>query len=138
MWRLSRSDSRVKYLVEESMTQTNPSFKTSLWRGLKGTCPNCGQAKLLRDYLKPVDQCPSCGVRWEHVRADLGPAWASMTVAAHVLVVFYHFVLFRSGLPTWQQITLLCVMAVIICLAVLPRMKGLFMAIVWAKDTQDS
>ncbi len=120
------------------MDYPKPTFKTALARGLKGRCPNCGQAKLLRDYLKPVDQCPECGVRWEHIRADLGPAWASMTIAAHFIVPFYHFVLFRSELPNWQQLTILCLLATAICLAVLPRMKGLFMAIVWAKETSDS
>jgi len=56
-----------------------------MWRGMKLRCPSCGGGKLFRSYLKPVDHCSNCNQRWEHVRADLAPAWAAMTLAAHYL-----------------------------------------------------
>jgi len=61
-----------------------------------------------------------------------------MTIAAHFLVPFYHFVLFDGPLSSWQQIGLLMVMAIVICLSLLPLMKGLFLAIVWHLRTSDS
>ena len=41
-------------------------------KGLRGRCPNCGQGKLFRAYLKPVDCCDACGHNWSEVRADDG------------------------------------------------------------------
>ena len=100
-------------------------------RGLKGSCPKCGQAKLFRTYLKPVDNCASCSENWEDVRADDGPAWASMLIAGHVLAPFFYFITFRMDLPDWVRTLALVLVGVGICLAVLPRMKGLFIAWIW-------
>ena len=111
-----------------------PIFK----RGLKQTCPNCAEAPLFKSYLKPVDNCAACGTAWKDVRADLAPSWAAMTIAAHIVVMIYHFFLFGSDMAQWLQTSIAMVLAIIICLAVLPPMKGLFMAIIWYHDTKDS
>lgn len=120
------------------MTELHIPLRKILLRGLRGSCPNCNQAPLFRAYLKAVPTCSNCGVRWENIRAELGPSWASMALAAHIIVPFYHIILFKSAVPIWQQMTLLIAMAIGLCLYLLPRMKGLFMAIIWAKDTSDS
>jgi len=109
-----------------------------LWRGMKLRCPRCGDGKLFRAYLKPVEQCSACKQHWGHVRADLAPAWAAMTISAHITVLIWHFAFWRTEIPSWQLTTYLCVIAVGIALLVLPPMKGLFMAIIWAKGTTDS
>jgi uncharacterized protein (DUF983 family) len=120
------------------MEELRIPLRRILGRGLRGTCPNCNSARLFRAYLKSVNTCPNCGERWADIRADLAPAWASMTIAAHIVVPIYHFVFFDSGLSTAVQTAALMALAIGICLIALPRMKGLFMAIVWAKGTQDS
>ncbi len=109
-----------------------------LWRGMKLRCPRCGTGKLFRAYLKPVAQCSNCDKKWEHVRADLAPAWASMTIAAHVTVLVWHVFFWQTDMPNWQLTSILSVIATGICLIALPSMKGLFMAIIWAKRTTDS
>lgn len=109
-----------------------------LWRGMKLRCPRCGQGKLFRSYLKPVEHCSNCNQAWGHVRADLAPAWAAMTIAAHVTVLIWHFFFWQTNMPNWQLTSILCGVATAICLITLPLMKGLFMAIIWAKGTTDS
>jgi len=109
-----------------------------LWRGLKSRCPCCGLGKLFQSFLKPVPQCSVCEEPWENVRADLAPAWAAMTLSAHVTVAIWHFFFWRSEMPNWQLTGILCAIGVGVCLLSLPAMKGLFMAIVWAKGTRDS
>ena len=119
---------------------TEPSIAKwpAIKRGLQGKCPNCGDAKLFRAYLKQVEQCPSCGESWGQVRADDGPAWASMLVAGHVLAPFFYFITFRMDLPDWVRTLALVLVGVGICLAVLPRMKGLFIALIWATKAPTS
>ena len=114
------------------------SLWPKLWRGMKLRCPRCGDGKLFRSFLKPVEHCSNCGQRWDHIRADLAPAWAGMTISAHITVAIWHFIFWRTDMPSWQLITYLCVIATVIALVSLPPMKGLFMAILWAKGTTDS
>ena len=109
-----------------------------LFHGMKLRCPRCGQGKLFRSYLKPVENCANCGQQWGNVRADLAPAWAAMTLAAHVTVAIWHFFFWKTEMPSWQLISILCVVATTVCLITLPMMKGLFMAIIWSKGTTDS
>ena len=114
------------------------SICSQLWRGMKLRCPRCGDGKLFRAFLKPVEDCSNCGQRWAEVRADLAPAWAAMTLSAHVTVAIWHFVFWGTNIPSWQLILYLCIIATGIALLALPPMKGLFMAIIWAKGTTDS
>jgi len=116
----------------------NPRTKTAIWRGVKGECPKCGDAKLFRAYLKQVDECPSCGHDWINVHADDGPAWATMLIVGHLLAPFFHFLIFKSSLPNWAPATILCVLAIVLCLTILPRTKGGFIGLIWAKDVPTS
>lgn len=109
-----------------------------LKRGLRGKCPNCGQAKLFRAYLKQVEHCPSCHENWGAVRADDGPAWASMLVSGHLLAPFFYIIIFKTALPDWATTSLLVALGVGICLAILPAMKGLFIALIWATKAPTS
>jgi len=119
-------------------TQTPTRKWPILKRGLCGICPNCGQAKLFRAYLKPVDYCPSCDENWGEVRADDGPAWASMLVSGHILAPFFYFIIFKTNLPDWAATSLLVALGVGICLAILPAMKGLFIALIWTTQAPTS
>jgi len=108
-----------------------PDKRTAVWRGFKGQCPRCGEAKLFRAYLKQVDHCSNCTYPWGKIRADDGPAWATMLVVGHVLALVFHIVIFRMGLSTWGAIGVLCGIAFIASLILLPRMKGLFIGWIW-------
>ena len=105
--------------------------RTAVWRGFKGECPRCGEAPLFRAYLKPVAACSSCGAAWEEVRADDGPAWATMLVVGHVVAAVFHIVIFRLDLSTWAAIGVLCAIATVASLLLLPRMKGLLIGWIW-------
>ena len=105
--------------------------RTAMFRGFKGRCPKCDQAPLFRAYLKPVNHCAHCEMEWVDVRADDGPAWATMLVVGHLLAPFFHFLIFKSNLPSWAPSLILGVLAVIMSLYLLPKMKGLFIGLIW-------
>ena len=115
-----------------------PPKRVAAWRGLRMTCPNCEEAGLFRAYLKQVESCPSCGAEWGEIRADDGPAWATMLVVGHVLAAVFHIFIFRLGLSTWGAIAGLCAIAVVMSLWLLPRMKGLFIGFIWASGALTS
>jgi uncharacterized protein (DUF983 family) len=54
-------------------------------RGVRGRCPRCGDAKLFRAFLKPVDHCPACGQDWTHQQADDFPAYAAIFLTGHIM-----------------------------------------------------
>ncbi|MGB0681371.1 MAG: DUF983 domain-containing protein [Magnetovibrionaceae bacterium] len=110
----------------------------ALWRGIRGKCPSCGQTKLFRAYLKQVDACAVCETRWGEVRADDGPAWATILIVGHLIAPLLALAALTEGLPTWAAAGGLCVLAVILCLVILPRAKGAFIAIIWAKRADGS
>jgi len=113
------------------MPMTSREKKLVLWRGLKMRCPKCDRAPLFKAYLKPVDHCSACNENWEKVRADDGPAWATMLIVLHLLAPLFHFIGFKSQLPGWASTLILCLLGTGLCLAILPRMKGLFIGIIW-------
>ena len=107
-------------------------------RGLRLKCPKCGMGRLFQRYLIPVTHCSHCHFKWEDIRADLAPSWAAMTLAAHIIAVIYHFIIFPTGWPQMMQITIAIILAIMLCLALLPPMKGLFMSIIWLYRADDS
>lgn len=114
------------------------SKRTAAVRGLKLRCPNCESAPLFQAYLKPAESCAHCGADWSKVRADDGPAWATMLVVLHMLAPLFHYLTFKSGLPSNAPVLILSILAVALCLILLPRMKGLFIGLIWATGAPTS
>ena len=55
-------------------------------RELLCRCPRCGQGKLFRAFLKPVDTCAVCGEDYTLHGADDRPAYLSIVIVGHVAV----------------------------------------------------
>lgn len=119
-------------------TRTPPRKWPAMKLGFKGLCPKCGHAKLFKAYLKPVDACPSCSKHWVDVRADDGPAWATILIVGHVLAPFFHFFMFKTDLPDWAPFLILSAAAILLILLLLPRIKGAFMGLIWATGAPTS
>jgi len=104
----------------------------ALRRGLGLRCPSCGKGKLLAGYLKPVELCSSCGENIGELRADDGPAWATILLVGHLVSPAF-FVFATSDAETGFRAFLFIAAAVTAAtLAILPRMKGLFVGLIWA------
>jgi uncharacterized protein (DUF983 family) len=108
----------------------------SVWAGLKRglflRCPACGQAPLFRAYLKVVPQCPACGHVLSQYRSDDGPAYFTILIVGHLVIVP---MLFLTVVLTWSTAWLLSIflpMIVILTLLLLPRVKGAFVGVQWA------
>ena len=125
----------VPYITLMSRSKLRDNFPNSLWsalgRGALLKCPRCSKGRLFQSYLKPVQNCQACDKKWDTVRADLAPAWASMTLSAHVIVVVYHVFFFDAPIANWITTSSLIAIAAVISLLSLPSFKGLFMALVW-------
>lgn len=114
-----------------SSTEASPALATALVRGLKLRCPRCGQGKALAGYLEPVETCEACGLEIGEIRADDGPPWLTLLVVGHLLAPFLVLFFMSDALPMWLGTILMCLIAVGLCLALLPRSKGVFIAAIW-------
>jgi uncharacterized protein (DUF983 family) len=117
---------------------TNPAstdrpLKPAILRGVRLKCPNCGAGPLMKSFLKTRDTCAVCGEELFHHRADDGPAYLTIMVSGHLLapMLLIVFTTFRPD-PLLMAIGFVSVF-VTLALFLLPRFKGLFVAIQWAK-----
>ncbi len=109
---------------------SNPVW-TGLRRGLSMRCPECGQGKLYRAYLKVDPVCDVCGHDNGQYRADDGPAYFTMLIIGHLVIaplLIFEFV--------WKANPLLVLAMVLPLLAVitlgaLPVVKGGVVGVLW-------
>ena len=104
----------------------------SMARGLRGLCPRCGEGKLFYRYLKVSHDCPVCGHDLDQYPSDDGPAYFTILLVGHVVVL--PLLLFPI---IWRAPAALIVPAVLIPLggltmAVLPRVKGAVIGALYA------
>jgi uncharacterized protein (DUF983 family) len=102
-------------------------------RGWRLRCPACGEGRLLADYLRVRDACPACGAEMHHHRADDGPAWATILIAGHILAPIMLFVFVEWRPEGWMMALGFSVVFVALSLYLLPRLKGVFVGVQWAK-----
>ncbi|MGB3313758.1 MAG: DUF983 domain-containing protein [Albidovulum sp.] len=101
--------------------------------GWRRRCPNCGKGAMFSGYLKVRDCCAACGEDLHHHRADDGPAYLTILIVGHLMapLIMWAFVKFRP-----DPLVLSSVFAfgcVALSLFLLPRLKGVVVAIQWAK-----
>ena len=105
----------------------------SLWRGLNGRCPNCGEGRIFRAYLKVNDACPTCGEELFHQRADDAPPYLTMLIVGHIIVagILAAEELFPTA-PLWIGAFVWLWLTLALSLLILPRIKGALIGLQWA------
>lgn len=114
-------------------TQDDRPTGPAIRHGLKKHCPNCGEGALFSGYLKVVDTCPNCGEELYHHRADDGPAYLTILLVGHILGFAIHLMWVQFRPEPLTMAVVLSVSAVALSLYLLPRMKGMVVAIQWAR-----
>ena len=109
---------------------TKIELKTAVRRALLGRCPCCGKGKLMRSYLKQVENCSVCGESFGQIRADDAAPWLTIILVGHVFLPFA-FMVNVDWMPTWAAMLMWSACFAGIALAILPRAKALFIAVLW-------
>ncbi len=108
-------------------------LKPAMLRGLLLKCPKCGSGRVMQGYLKVRDQCAVCGEELHHQRADDGPAYLTILVSGHVIAPLILFIFLNyHPRPVYMAVSLGAAFTAL-ALFLLPRFKGMFVAIQWAK-----
>jgi len=112
---------------------TERLVKPALFRGWRRNCPNCGAGPIFKGYLTVRDTCSVCSEELHHHRADDGPAYITILVCGHLLapLMLMAFEMFRPDPIVLSLVFILFFVA--LALFLLPRIKGAFVGLQWAK-----
>lgn len=105
----------------------------AIWRGWRRRCPNCGSGPLLKDYLKVRDSCQVCREELHHHRADDGPAYLTILIVGHIMAPLLLLVFTWLRPDPLTLFTVFAVGCIGLSLYLLPRLKGVVVAIQWAR-----
>lgn len=101
-------------------------------RGMRMRCPACGEGRLLAGYLKPAATCSNCGEPTGDIRADDAPAWATILLVGHIVSPLFFLFATQDANAGLLAFFLIAAVVVGLTFTLLPRMKGLFVGLIWA------
>ncbi len=94
-------------------------------------CPNCGQGKLYRKYLK-VQVCPVCGNDNPRYPSDDAPPYFTILLVGHLVVAPLLFFKFIWQAPAALVVGTTLPALLLLILLVLPVVKGAVVGAQWA------
>jgi uncharacterized protein (DUF983 family) len=129
-------DSRTT-MPAATWTQTSASLpKRDVWqamaRGLRCRCPNCGEGKIFRAFLKVADNCSACGQDLSHHRADDLPAYLVIVVVGHIIVPIALWIETNYAPSMLLQLAFYLPFTLIASLVLLQPIKGAVVGLQWA------
>lgn len=104
----------------------------SITRGLFCRCPNCGQGRLFRAFLKPVDNCAVCNEDYTHNRADDLPAYLTIVIVGHIVVGGFMMTDLVWTMSNWAHLAIWTPLTLILALAMIQPIKGAVIGLQWA------
>ncbi len=116
-------------MTQEILKQT-PKFWPVIGRGLRRKCPQCGLGRIFKGYLTLRDECPNCHESFDGIRTDDAAPWATILVVGHLTAPFIPIAV-KVDISTVPLTILMVVWVLILALAILPIMKGVFVGLNW-------
>jgi len=113
-----------------------PADKRNLWtamkRGFFCRCPNCGEGKMFRAFLKTTDHCACCGQEFSGHRADDLPAYLVIVVVGHIVVPIVLWIETNYSPAIPLQLAIYLPITLISSLLLLQPIKGAVVGLQWA------
>ena len=114
----------------------DPAAKRNVWtamkRGFLCRCPNCGEGKMFRAFLKTADHCSVCQQDFTPHRADDLPAYLVIVIVGHLLVPVILWIETDYSPAIWLQLSIYLPFTLIASLALLQPVKGAVVGLQWA------
>lgn len=113
------------------MQSQDTTMGQALMRGARCTCPNCGEGRLFRSYLKVANDCSACGQELYHHRADDLPAYVVMSIVGHIVVGLVLWTEVHYAPAYWVHAALWTPLTLGLTLGLLQPVKGAIVALQW-------
>ncbi|MBV9251975.1 MAG: DUF983 domain-containing protein [Acetobacteraceae bacterium] len=105
---------------------------TGLRRGLAIRCPVCGQGRVLYNFLQVRTPCEVCGADNSVYPSDDFPPYLTIFAVGHIIIPLFLLVDRAYAPPIWVGCAIWLPLTLILCLLLLPRMKGATIGFCWA------
>jgi uncharacterized protein (DUF983 family) len=112
--------------------ETAPSILTGLRRGLMCRCPVCGEGQLFAGFLRVAPRCPVCGADNTIYPADDFPPYLTILAVGHIVVPLFMWSDRALAPSVWVQTAIWVPVTALLCLVLLPFMKGATVGLCWA------
>ncbi|WP_235303282.1 DUF983 domain-containing protein [Sphingopyxis sp. MWB1] len=106
--------------------------------GWRGRCPQCGEGRMFRRWLKVADRCEVCGLDYDFAAPDDGPAFFSLCFIAFpllFLVVWFEVALEPAW---WAHLIISAPLMIVPCLLALHPIKGWLVASQYVNKAQEA
>ena len=110
------------------------SIWTGLARGLARRCPNCGEGRLLRGYLAIRSPCEVCGADNTIYPSDDFPPYLTIFAVGHIVIPLFVWTDRDYSPSVWLECLIWLPVTLLLCLALLPLMKGATVGLCWATN----
>lgn len=114
--------------VERPKRELGPAIRN----GALGRCPHCGEGRLFRAFLKPVDTCAVCGEEIHHHRADDLPAYLVILIVGHIVVALFGAAEATTDLSTTVHFLIWIPLTLLLTLVLIQPVKGGVIGLQWA------
>ncbi len=112
--------------------ETPRSFISSALRGVRCTCPSCGEGALFDGFLTVVSACEVCGEDLYHHRADDLPAYLNIFVVGHVVIGAMMLLMTFELLGMWATMFATIAVCVAAAFVLMRPLKGMVVGTQWA------
>jgi uncharacterized protein (DUF983 family) len=107
-------------------------FLRGLFLGARRRCPECGEGKLFRGYLKVQPVCEVCGHDNGRYPSDDAPPYFTILIVGHLVVAPMLVFPFIWQWPAWLVLSITLPILLVLTLLILPRVKGAVIGGHWA------
>ena len=101
-----------------------PGLRTAIGRGLRGLCPNCGQAPLFTGWLRVRPACAHCAAPLGRVRADDAPPYVVIFLTGHLVIAAEVMLDSAMQISPWAEAAIFLPLTLAMCLGLLRPVKG--------------
>jgi uncharacterized protein (DUF983 family) len=98
-------------------------------RGFRKKCPRCGNSPIFIKYIKTYKKCRGCGIKISDYRSDDGPAYITILIVGHILIPMILLIEKHYSPSLLLQMVSWPAITIILCLWLLPRIKGAFIGV---------
>jgi uncharacterized protein (DUF983 family) len=92
----------------------------------------------LHHYLKLVNCCAACGEAYGRFRADDAPPWLTILIVGHLAMPVILTVEHVFDLDVWIGLAIYLPLILVLTLSLLPRCKGIIVALLWVFKAEGS
>ncbi|MBA5778386.1 DUF983 domain-containing protein [Stappia sp. F7233] len=105
--------------------------------GWRGRCPRCGQGRLFKGFITPVERCSNCGLDLNFADSGDGPAVFIIMIVGFIIVGLALAMEFTLAPPIWVHMIIWLPLTVGLALGMLRPLKGLMIAQQYRHSAQE-